>query len=517
MNECMYTFRISENKRKSKAANLPKQGNSIKFMMSSSSSNAKKCIQSSMEVSLHKPLLFLPTPGSKTKVLGIRYSDSSEYLEFYNDEDFSSLPINNGFEDEGKCKVIDFESDLFVGSLLLRIKGANPVPKDTKKKVNYFDNRKRTFQGIVRGKFKRNDIAMQQCVTGQIFHHEPGNLPPKFVLNTAINLMQRLAPQVYIEFGKNPRFLSPLCATAQRIVSFEPGKTLKPKSIHRPCQAEDESFWMGVIRCISGQHFQQNAPMRKEASANINEANSDSEFGKDPFLVVVDNDDDQLSSRRSGTVRAIKNMVRRVSIYEEETSHVEFSDIPERFQTKEEEKSDSRAAAKTVQRLSSILTGENVSLDDDSAPDRGSFLNSSDEDHSMARPNLEVDTEEPNDESSIIFEIPNQAPSKSKNENTRLKHRKMIFNDIFSKRGSKEQIETKFCENKEYSFEFYQHLLAFDDFSMKLPFHRPKLAVTLNGQPLQFMAAHLCNPASMDEVDYLWSFDIWHSSLLGES
>ena len=90
------------------------------------------------------PLALRATPNSGMKVLGVRHSSDAEYLP----EPWCSavptnnigqrngerqavlptknelLPINSGFEPPGKALVIDFETEFFIGTLMLRIKDA---------------------------------------------------------------------------------------------------------------------------------------------------------------------------------------------------------------------------------------------------------------------------------------------------------------------------------------------------------------------------------------------------------
>ncbi len=166
-----------------------------------------------------RPLLLRPTPGAGMNIRGVRYSSSKIYLPQY--EEVQYLPINNGSEAKGKCLVIDFESDLFIGTACLRLKNArmsacagdgssNDLPSP-----NYFDNKKRTFQAIIRGRFKKR-IPMSECVTGQMFTRPAGTLPPRLIVKAAVLLMSHLAPQLQSRLeGDCPRFLSPLCSTAQ--------------------------------------------------------------------------------------------------------------------------------------------------------------------------------------------------------------------------------------------------------------------------------------------------------------
>ena len=169
-----------------------------------------------------RPLLLRPTPGAGMNIRGVRYSSSKTYLSQY--EEVQNLPINNGLEARGNCLVIDFESDLFIGTVCLRLKNARRSAchgndgegsSNDLSSLNYFQNKKRTFQAIIRGRFKKR-IPMSKCVTGQMFTRPAGALPPRFIVKAAVLLMSRLAPQLQSRLeGECPRFLSPLCSTAQ--------------------------------------------------------------------------------------------------------------------------------------------------------------------------------------------------------------------------------------------------------------------------------------------------------------
>ena len=176
-----------------------------------------------------RPILLRPSPESNMKILGVRYSSSDTYLPLPGTGycNGCTLPINNGNEECGKCLVIDIESDLFIGTAMLRIKNISTLnDEDTISDLNdnnidtitksYFHNKKRTFQGIVRGRFKVPDIPMSECVTGQVFNHPAGHLPPRLIMKGAISIISHLAPQLQARLeGDCPRFLSPLVSTAQ--------------------------------------------------------------------------------------------------------------------------------------------------------------------------------------------------------------------------------------------------------------------------------------------------------------
>jgi hypothetical protein len=69
--------------------------------------------------------------------------------------------------------------------------------------------------------------------------------------------------------------------------------------------------------------------------------------------------------------------------------------------------------------------------------------------------------------------------------------------------------------SKQYTFEFYQHLLDFGPDGLAMDLGRPVgkvgLAKVTNGQPLKLMSAWQCPETG--RLDALWSFDIWHESL----
>ena len=87
------------------------------------------------------------------------------------------------------------------------------------------------------------------------------------------------------------------------------------------------------------------------------------------------------------------------------------------------------------------------------------------------------------------------------------KARKRDFDQLFVEKASEPVTDP----SKIYTFEFLQHLVNFEDFSVELGnmLGSIKLKETLDGQPLQFMARHGEKP--------LWSFDIWHECLWEEA
>lgn len=163
-----------------------------------------------------RPLLLRPSPGAGMKIRGVRFSSSKTYIKSYTNTE-ENLPINNGMEARGRCLVIDFESDLFIGTACLRLKNAPTSTSEYLCDDDYFRDRKRTFQAVIRGRFKKR-IPVSECMTGQLFNRPAGVLPPRVMIKAAVLLISRLAPQLQSRLeGDCPRFLSPLCSAAQTV------------------------------------------------------------------------------------------------------------------------------------------------------------------------------------------------------------------------------------------------------------------------------------------------------------
>jgi Protein of unknown function (DUF1769) len=346
------------------------------------------------------PIMLRPTPNSQMKIRGIRYANSTTYQYFPGICAGCILPINSGYEMPGQSLVIDFESPLFVGSFLMRVKGARSIglSMETTEKQNipvaasepatntatankpvkpgYFDGKKRQFQVIVKGRFKQENIPMSDCVTGQAFDRPAGKLPARFMVNAFVKFISTLAPQLEVELdGNRPRFLSPLVSTAHTVIS---------------------------------------------------------------------------------------------------------KDFPV------------------------ITTGPNLKT----TPYAGE--------------NMEDDVEEPliNDSTSVMIVLPTSMKVCLGEHQRTVVQRRSARKKAFNRLAANKISEPTFDMGKEYTFEFYQHLLLLtepDDFKIDMGHNiQIGLARSLNGQPIKILAARKSrfphdSCSGIDQV--LWSFDLWHEAL----
>jgi hypothetical protein len=346
------------------------------------------------------PLMLRPSPtlADGCVIRGIRFADSVQYQTFPGICAGCLLPMNNGQETPGKSLVIDFESNMFVGTILVRIRDVKKaaVTRNGEKEesepaseTGYFDGKKRTFQVVVAGKFKRA-VPMKECVTGQAFDRPAGQLPNRLAVNTFIKLVSTLAPHLEVDLsGEKPRFLTPLVATAHTVTVRE--------------------------------HL-----------------------------------DDTTTAAFAGERN---ERIRNWSIY------------------------------------------------------KGSS--------NMEAPLVEP---APSDPSSIMQALPPQAKtwaaSSSSYDHTtgtearRRVIRKKAFNSLVGRVAHSTSEEPTFDMGKEYTFEFYQHLLTLaDPEDMKLSVAGVKVGISkvLNGQPIRILAGHK-NPGT-GAVEPFWSFEIWHQAL----
>ncbi|KAL3921511.1 MAG: hypothetical protein SGILL_002709 [Bacillariaceae sp.] len=218
------------------------------------------------------PILLRPTPGSSTRVKSIRFCGSDEPLwvpgshqtwwqrlethwgreckeqaHFACCEHCAVCPVNNGNEAKGESLVIDFDSDLFEGTLLLRlrfIEGTTPEPYDDSK--GYFKGVNRRYQTVVRGRFKKA-MPFTHMVNGFRNDRRFGKLPAKWILRGGMKVISFFAPQLDAKLdGAHPYSLTPLGSTAQSMAVDDPDTI--PTSVEDGLSEPTEDH-----RCLIGQ------------------------------------------------------------------------------------------------------------------------------------------------------------------------------------------------------------------------------------------------------------------------
>lgn len=181
-----------------------------------------------------QPLLLTATPNVGMKIRGIRRLCEPSFFENpvnsgHTDGSLMQLPINNGREDPRHSWVIDFETELFAGTALFRIRDCNTDAFSTgnssvASKHDYFGDKNRKYQVCIRGRFKKQ-VVMATCVSGLLLDRPliisrkvNSDAPPRWILRAAVKIANILSPRMDAELEcDHPRVLSPLCSTAQTI------------------------------------------------------------------------------------------------------------------------------------------------------------------------------------------------------------------------------------------------------------------------------------------------------------
>ena len=112
---------------------------------------------------------------------------------------------------------IPFESDLFIGKAYIIIDGLADSPH------SYFKRKNRKFQFVIQGQFKQR-TPFCNVYTGQVLDEPVNQLPAKWLVRTALNLLSKFQPAIKVNLiGNKPYILSPLAAAAQKIIVSKPG------------------------------------------------------------------------------------------------------------------------------------------------------------------------------------------------------------------------------------------------------------------------------------------------------
>jgi len=404
---------------------------------------------------VQEPLLLVATPGrTNMHILRIRRVSDPSYFESPSSlgpgaclvQDHANmgnnkaiqLPINNGKEGPLYSWVIDFETNLFAGTALFRIRCANswteqnpaPPPLDGEfesAECDYFGKHNRKFQMVVRGKFKPN-VNMADCMSGLLLdrHLATASSP-------SINCVDDMT--------------CPPTVDTESIEAKATSKSKRARRLKRGKGSNDDSL-----------------PSKWALRAAVKVAGV--------FSPRMDAD---LECARPRVLSPLCSTAQTISVFRKNGT----GGIPARIDETHEEP----------------FPGSNASLVHD----------------------LHKATTKKTDGCASNF----------------VQQRKRASDAAYDARASslsqndgERNASQCFDPDSEYTFEFLQHLVNYNNLSLDLGkvIGKLRLGGALRGQPIRFMAAAVNerkrdaapneHPLSMDDLDCLWSFDLWHKSLL---
>jgi Protein of unknown function (DUF1769) len=437
-----------------------------------------------------RPVWIRASPGTSTHIVGIRHvpGDLSDDVSFF-DSHPDLVPVNAGCEAPGHCIVVDFVSKHFVGSVLIRIRGIPSlvVTSSGITSQNYHGTRQRTFQGVVRGRF-RHAQPVYDCLSGQTFRRPAGKLPAPWIVKAFQALLARLAPHnVLILDGPRPRSLAPLISTTQTILvtplnNNDLNATESQQSSPQPQNQQQQS---GLQVLHEGQLFFDSV---YDNHINYCYSSNDAVTMEQEFV------EPHASHEHSMIYQATK------ALQPEDLADVNppFRHDDSQKNRKFRKKYFNRLLTKWKQKRKRELCQQSAKRD---------------------------------------RKHHHQVPQKDVDDNDNDGHRHEDHHLDYDDDGGPPLPNFVFATDKQYTFEFYEHLVLFDNpqkefaVNLRLPLlrHIP-IAPATDGQPIQMMAALRKRRESNqqpcdedddetiaagwdDELDYLWAFEVWHESL----
>lgn len=184
------------------------EGNGTKMM-----TNAAVKISTQQKHGLPSPLAWRNRPvyikadeeGTSTRILN---GDDSASME----DDDGSLPLG---------MPIPFESDLFKGRILFRIKNVASPSSDS---AGYFEGKKQLWQCIVQGRFKA-PVAMHELYTGEVYDQPLANLPAPNIMRMVGTFINMMVPGIQFDITSQdrPKVLALYGGAAQSMRKDLPG------------------------------------------------------------------------------------------------------------------------------------------------------------------------------------------------------------------------------------------------------------------------------------------------------
>ena len=169
----------------------------------------------------------------------------------------------------GSCPIgvpFKFESDLFIGHCLIRLKGAKS--DDPEGDEEYFTGRKRIFQSVIQGQFKEK-VSVADVMTGHEFSRPLKNLPHPWVLKTATNFIGKVSPGANVVVHTNQPHVEALLAGSSQVIRGDmPGNepNIACKNLSEDCSVLGGVFQDGNVSVAVRKRILSNPTRCKEYS-----------------------------------------------------------------------------------------------------------------------------------------------------------------------------------------------------------------------------------------------------------
>lgn len=118
---------------------------------------------------------------------------------------------------------VHFESDLFKGSVFLRLRPNETNPDDKAAHTAYFHKKKRLWQVVVQGQFKE-EIDLSDLLLGDFYEKPMVGIPKGSIMKVYQKFMEAISPGIVMDMiSDKPKILTPFGANTQTMRVDLPG------------------------------------------------------------------------------------------------------------------------------------------------------------------------------------------------------------------------------------------------------------------------------------------------------
>ena len=108
---------------------------------------------------------------------------------------------------------VPFETGVFQGVFYLRLRNAPSPNEDCDSHSAYFAGRRRSYQFVIQGRFRRSGLTFSDILVGGVFEKKFGFVPPAALFRAIRVFMETISPGIVFDItADRPKVLSPLGA-----------------------------------------------------------------------------------------------------------------------------------------------------------------------------------------------------------------------------------------------------------------------------------------------------------------
>jgi len=183
-------------------------------------------------------------------------------------------------------KVVDFESELFQGKILIRIRDLESS-EDVANNKGYFEGRKRYNQFVIQGKFKE-ETCMRNVVFGGEYKKPFKLTPPVWFEKIMLMVFRKINPTLKMKMtGDKPYVLGMLVGGFQTVRADIPGQEPDIRSFH--LEENNSAFGSGKMGEVKD--FPMDSKSRRKFFGKVNKKTNEMMFKTDTVYTFEAFDD----------------------------------------------------------------------------------------------------------------------------------------------------------------------------------------------------------------------------------